>query len=118
MSPDDYICIDQILYPTGGGVSFKTSSKEKPAKCVLEFRSLGSSIGSYICDTVAYPGKSVKLTQTYIKDMLIVMKHVFEGYEQHGYSLIGTDMSVDCYYTSISLAKWLYGKIIRAFGAI
>ena len=59
MSPDDYIGIDQILYPTGGGISFKTYNKEKPAKCVLEFRSLSSSRRSYVCDTVAYTGKSI-----------------------------------------------------------
>ena len=43
MSPRDYIAIDETLYPTRGGISFKTYSKDKPSKYGLNFRSLGSS---------------------------------------------------------------------------
>ena len=43
MSPDDYIAIDETLYPTRGGISLKTYSKDKPAKYGRNFRNLGSS---------------------------------------------------------------------------
>ena len=43
MSPDDYIAIDETLYPTRGGISFKTYNKDKPSKSGLNFRSLSSS---------------------------------------------------------------------------
>ena len=43
MSPDDYIAIDETLYPTRSGISFKTYNKDKPTKYGLNFRSLGSS---------------------------------------------------------------------------
>ena len=46
------------------------------------------------------------------------MKRVVEDYEQHGYSLKGTKISMDCYYTSILLAKWLYDKNITCIGTL
>ena len=32
MFPDDYVAIDETLYPTRGGILFKTYGKDKPAK--------------------------------------------------------------------------------------
>ena len=47
MSPDDYIAIDETLYPTRGAISFKTYNKDKTAKYGLNFRSFGSSRRPY-----------------------------------------------------------------------
>ena len=46
------------------------------------------------------------------------MKRIVEGYEQHGYSLEGTNISMDCYYTSIPVAEWLYDKNITGIGTL
>ena len=37
MSLEDYIAIDETLYPTKGGISFQTYTKDKPTKygCIL-----------------------------------------------------------------------------------
>ena len=48
MSPDDYIAIDETLYPTRGGISSKTYNKDKPAKYSLNVRSLSNSRRPYI----------------------------------------------------------------------
>ena len=40
MSPDNYIAIDETLYPTRGLISFKTYNKDKSAKYGLNFRNL------------------------------------------------------------------------------
>ena len=40
------------------------------------------------------------------------MKQTVESYEQHGYSLKVTNISMDCYYTSIPLMEWLCEKNI------
>ena len=40
---DDYIAIDEILYPTRGVISFKTYNKDTPTKYGLSFRGLCSS---------------------------------------------------------------------------
>ena len=118
MSPDDYIAIDETLYPTRCVISFKTYNKDKPAKYGLNFRSLGSSRRPYIYYTVPYTGKPVEVTESHIKDTLTLVKRIVEGYEQHGYSLKGTNISMDRYYTSIPLAEWLYDKNITCIGTL
>ena len=82
MSPDDYIAIDETLYLTRDGISFKTYNKDKPAKYGLNFRSLGSSRHPYIYYTVPYTGKPVEVTESHIKDTLTLKKRIVEGYEQ------------------------------------
>ena len=118
ISPDYYIAIDETLYPTRGAVSFKTYNKDKPAKYGLSFRSLSSSNRPYIYYTVPYTRNPVEVTKSRIKDMLTLMKRIVEGYEQHGYSLKGTNISMDCYYMSIPLAECLYDKNITCIGTL
>ena len=48
MPPDDNIASEETLYPTRGGISFKTYNKDKSVKYGLDFRSLGSSRRPYI----------------------------------------------------------------------
>ena len=112
MSPDDYIAIDETLYPTRGGISFKTYNKDKPAKYLLNFRSLGSSRRSYIYYTVPYARKPVEVTESHKKDTLTSVKQFVKSYEIHGYLLKGANISIDRYYTSIPLSEWLYRKNI------
>ena len=50
--------------------------------------------------------------------MLTLVKQIVEGYEQHGYSLKGTNISMDRYYTSIPLTEWLYRKNITCIETI
>ena len=82
MSSNDYITIDETLYQTRGGISFKTYNKDKPAKYGLNFRSLGSSRHPYIYYTVPYTGKPGEVTESHIKDTLTLRKRTVEGYEQ------------------------------------
>ena len=106
MSPDDYIATDETLYPTIGDISLKTYNKDKSAKYGLNFRSLGSSRRPYIYYTVPYTGRPVEVTESHIKDTLTLVKRIVEGYEQEGYSLKGTYISMDRHCKSIPLAKW------------
>ena len=46
------------------------------------------------------------------------MKRIAEGYEKHGYSLKGTNISMNHYYTFIPLAEWLYDKSITCTGTL
>ena len=117
MSPDDYIAIDET-YPTRGGESSKTYNKDKPAKYGLNFRSLGSSRRPYIYYTVPYTGKPAEVTESHIKDTLTLVRRILEGYKQHGYSLKGTNVFMDRYYTSILMVEWLYDKNITCIGTL
>ena len=118
MPLDNCIAIEETLYWTRGGISFKKYNKDKPAKYGLNFRSLDSSRRPYIYYTVPYTGKLVEVTESHIKDLLTFVKRIVEGYEQHGYSLKGTNISMDCYYTSIPPAEWLYEKNITCIGTL
>ena len=117
MSPDDYIVIDQT-YPTRGVILFTTYSKDRPAKYGLNFRTRDSSRRPCIYYIVPYSEKPVEVTESHIKDMLTLVKRIVEGYEQHGYSLKGTNISMDRYYTSIPQAEWLYDKNITYIGTL
>ena len=118
MSPDDYIAIDETLYLTRDGISFKKYNKDKPAKYGLNFRSLDSFRRPYIYYTVPYTWNPVEGTESYIKGTLTLVKRIVEGYEQHGYSLKGTNISMDRYCTSIPLTGWLYDKNITCIGTL
>ena len=49
-----------------------------------------------------------------IKDNFSLVQRLVEGYGEHGYSLEGPNISIDRYYTSIPLTKWLHEKIITS----
>ena len=117
MSLDDYVAIDETLYPTRGGILFKTYNKDKSAKYGLNFRSLGSSRRPYVYYTIPYTRKPVEVTDTHIKDTFSSVQQLVEGYEEQGYSLKSTNISVDMYYTLILLAKWRYEKNNTCIGA-
>ena len=107
-----------LLYHSRGGISFKTYNKDKPSKYGLHFRSLGSFRPPYNYYTVSYTGKPVEVTKSYIKVTLTIVKRIIEDFEQHGYSLKGTNISMDCYYTSIPLSEWLYEKNSICIGTL
>ena len=112
MAPDDFLAIDETLYPTRGGVSFKTYNEDKPAKYGLNFRSLGSSRHPYVSYTIPYTGKPEEVTDAHIKDTMTLVKRIVEGYETNGFNLSGTNILMDRYYTSIPIAEWFYEKKI------
>ena len=118
MAPDDFLAIDETLYPTRGGVSFKTYNKDKPAKYGLNFRSLGSSRHPYVYYTIPYTGKPEEVTDAHIKDTMTLVKRIVEGYETNGFNLSGTNISMDRYYTSIPIAEWLYEKKITCIATM
>ena len=109
MAPDDFLAIDETLYPTRDGVSFKTYNKDKPAKYGLNFRSLGSWRHPCVYYTIPYTGKP-EVTDAHIKDSMTLVKKIVEGYETNGFNLSGTNISMDRYYTSIPIVEWLYEK--------
>ena len=109
MAPDDCLAIDETLYPTRRGISFKTYNKDKLAKYGLNFRSLSSSRHPYVYYTIPYTGKPEEITNAHIKDTMALVKRIVEWYETNG-SNLGTNISMDRYHTSIPIAEWLYEK--------
>ena len=118
MSPDNYIATDETWYPAKDGISFKTYNKDKPAKTSLDFTSLDSSRRPYISYSVPYTVIPAEVIESHIRHTLTLVKQIVEGYEQHGYSLKGTNIWMDYYYTSIPLAEWLYEKKNTCIGTL
>ena len=67
---------------------------------------------------MSYTRKLVEVTESHINDTSTLVKRIVEGYDQHGYSLKGANISIDRYYTSIHLAEWLYDKNITCIGTL
>ena len=111
-SLDDFLAIDETLYPTRG------SNKEKLAKLGLNFRNLGSAWKACVYYTIPFCGKPEVITDAYIGDTWTLLKRIVEGYEQNGYPLRGSNISMNRYYTSIPLAKCLYSNHITCIGTI
>ena len=59
MAPDDYLTLDETLYPTRGVISFKQYNKNKPAKYGILFRSICSARVSYTYASSAFAGVPV-----------------------------------------------------------
>ena len=97
ISPDDYIAIDKILYPTKGVRSFKRYNEDKPAKYGLNFRSMDKSRRPYIYYTVPYTRNTVEVTESHKKNRLTLVKKTVEDHKKHGYPLKGTNISKDRY---------------------
>ena len=116
--PDDFLAIDETLYPNQGGIASKSYNKDKLVKYGLNFQSLGSTRNAYVYYTIPYCGKPEVITDPYIGDTLALAKRIVEVYEQNGYPLRGSNISMDQYYTSIPLAKWLYRKQITCIRTI
>ena len=57
-----------------------------------------------------YTEKPVEVTESHIENTLALVKRIVGGYEQHGSSLKGTNISMDRYYMPIPLGEWLYDK--------
>ena len=110
--PDDFLATDETLYPNQGGIGSRSYNKDKLVKYGLSFQSLGSTRKAYLYYTIPYCGKPEVITDPYIGDTLTLVKRIVEVYEQNDYPLRGSNISMDQYYTSIPLAKWLYRKYI------
>ena len=59
MAPDDYLSLDETLYPTRGNISFRQYNKNKPARYGLLFRSISSARMPYTYTSLAFSGVPV-----------------------------------------------------------
>ena len=58
------------------------------------------------------------ITDQHIQDIATLVKKIVVGYERFGYTLRGTNISMDRYYTSIPTAQWLFVKKITCIVTI
>ena len=68
--------------------------------------------------TIPYCGKSEVITDAYIRDTLTLVKRIIERCKQNGYPLRLFNISMDRFYNSRPLARWIYSKHIACIGTI
>ena len=98
VAPDDYLSLDETLYPTRGNISFRQYNKNKPAKYGLLFRSISSARMPYTYTSLAFSGVPVDEPgpDVYVPGVDNLVKKLVERMERHT-SLSGCCITYDRY---------------------
>lgn len=116
--PDDYLSLDETLYPTRVQISFKQYNPDKPAKYGLLFKSINGARYPYTHQTIVYSGKPVEEpNEYYVAGTIEYIKRLVDTLSKHQ-RLAGRNISMDRLYTSFEVADWLLQKKITMVGTI
>lgn len=118
ISSEDYLSLDETLYPMRNQVSFKQFNPSKPAKYGLLFKSINAARYPYTFITAQYSGKPVgDAGEFYISGCDEIVKSLISRLEKST-DLKGRNDSFDRLYTSIPLCKWLLERQITSVGTL
>lgn len=108
-SPSPYLAVDETLYPYRGHIGFRQYNPSKPAKYGLLYRSLCDSSVPYTYFTLPYAGKPEEIngegSSFYVTGTDEYTKYLVQGFSNHN-SIRGCNISMDRYFTSVSIAEW------------
>ena len=108
-NPSYYLAIDEILYPFRGRIGMKQYNPSKPAKYGLLYRSLCDAVVPYTYITLPYAGKPNDINNEakkyYVCDTDGYTKYLVEEFTKIN-SIEGCNISMDQYFTSITIARW------------
>ena len=118
LAPDDFLTIDESLYPTRNQVNFKQYNPMKPAKYGLLFKSLNGARYPYTFTSSVYAGKPKgDPSPYYISGIDNHVQYLVNNAMKHS-NLAGRNISFDRLYTSIPLDNWLLERIITTIGTL
>ena len=103
---DDYLSLDETLYPMRTQIGFKQFNPSKPAKYGLLFKSINSARYSYNFVSLYY----VPSIENSVKYSINKLNSYVD--------LQGRNLTFDRLYTSIPLAKWLLSNNITCIGTL
>ena len=107
---DDYLSLDETLYPMRTQVAFKQFNPNKPAKYGLLFKSINGARYPYTFVTAPYAGKPQEEGgDYYYPGTENITKHLIDRLDEKQ-RLRGRNISFDRLYTSFSLATWLFNE--------
>jgi len=116
--PEEYLCIDETLYPTRNKISFKQYNPSKPAKYGLLFKSINAVTYTYTHCMIPYCGKPTEdETAYYVSGVEGAVKYLVQNLQKH-VDLQGRNITFDRLYTSVSLAQWLLTHNITCVGTL
>ena len=111
--PSPILSFDETLYQYRGSIGFNQYSPDKPVKFGLLFRSLCDSTTMYTYYTLPYAGKP-EVPEGNAAKYYVTGTDAYTQYlvnEISNYSSIqGGNISLDRYFTFVSLAKWALEK--------
>ena len=114
LAPEDYLSLDETLYPMRNQISFRQYNPNKPAKYGMLFKSINTARYSYTFVAAPYCGKPVEEGGAYyIQGTEPIVKQLVQRIE--GATIMrGQNISFDRLYTSIPLVRWLYDRDITS----
>lgn len=117
--PEDYLLIDETLYPMRTQINFKQYNPNKPAKYGLLFKSINSARYPYTQQTHAYCGKPEGMPdlQYYVTGTIEYVKLLVTNFSKQQ-NLAGRNISMDRLYSSFELANWLFDRNITMIGTL
>ena len=107
--PTSYLAIAETLYPYRGRIGMKQYNPSKPAKYGLLYRSLCDASLPYTYYSLPYGGKPEEMNDEYRKYYVTGTDnytiYLVEEFSKLN-SLEGCNISMDRYFTSVTLARW------------
>lgn len=118
LTPEDFLSLDETLYPTRVQIGFRQYNPNKPAKYGLLFRLINCARYPFTHFSMVYSGKPIgQATNYYVSGMDETVKYLVNGLQKLK-SLKGRNISTDRLYTSIPLAKWLLSCDVTTVGTL
>ena len=117
--PSPYVSIDETLYPYRGKVSMRQYNPNKPAKYGILYRSLSDAVVPYTYYTLPYAGKPNEINDNshYVTGTDKCTEYLVDGLQEH-VDLSGRNISMDRYFTSMTIAAYLLERNITLVGTL
>ena len=116
--PNDFLSLDETLYPTRTQISFKQFNPSEPAKYGMLYKSINACSYPFTFSTAVYPTESkAELTSYYTPGTSQTIKYLIQNLECHT-NLVRRNISYDRLYTSIPMAQWLLDRRITSVGTL
>ena len=115
--PSADMTIDETLYPYRGHIGIKTYNPNKPARYGLLIFSLCDATVPYTYYSLPYAGQPENPNMYYVHDTDEKSIYLVNNLSKYC-DLPGRNISLDRYFTNISLANWLVEKKISLVGTM
>ena len=119
--PPPYLALDETIYPYRGSIGSKQYNPSKPAKYALLYRSLYDAVVPYTYYTRPYAGKPSKTnneaSKYYISGTDEYTRYLVNGVNHYN-SIDGSNISMDRYFTSVTIVQCALEKKITIVGTM
>ena len=118
-NPLPYVSVDETLYPYRGRIGMKQYNPSKSAKYGLLYQSLCDAKVLYTYSTLPYAGKPEVIggNDYYVTGCDECNKWLVNNFQIYG-TLQEQNISLDRYFTSVTLAEWCLERNITMVGTL